>query len=181
MTKLKTTAAVTIAVVSIIAAGCGGGKSNDKTAVARPSANPPLYRQTHYDVETNWPQDASDRKVGHYLESVWHDPANLSSKLVIDSRASDGTAPPLAAAELAQIQANQLPEYHERSFKKVTIGGHPAIHWAFDVAGEGYIEYFFAECGTSIFLHGSTSLVSYEPFARFYGIAASSVKILCEG
>ena len=148
--------------------------------LTRPSATPPIYHLTDYDVETTWEQDASERKVGRYLENTWHDPAAVSSLLVIDSQASDDTVPPLAAAELARIQTGRLSAYHERSFKKVKVGGHPAVRWAFDVASEGYIEFFFAKCGTSISLHGSTTLPSFENFADYYRVVASRVKVVCD-
>lgn len=148
--------------------------------MTRPSSTSPLRHLTDYDVETTWEQDVSERKVGRYLENVWHDPAAVHSLLVIDSQASNNALPLLAAAELARVQAGWLSKYHERSFKKVEVGGHPAVRWAFSVADKGYIEYFFAKCGTSIALHGSTALITFKNFADYYRVAASRVKVACD-
>jgi hypothetical protein len=174
---------ITIAVLALalVAAlsGCGG-TSAPETVLVHPSAKPPLYHLTRYDVETGWEHEGSDKRVGTYLESAWHDPASFSSKLLIDSRAAAGTAPPLAAAELARVQTNRLPGYRERSFKKVKIGGHPAIRWTFFSAGKDWIEYFFEKCGTSIVFRGSTSPIAFEPFSSFYAYVASKTKIRCD-
>lgn len=166
--------------LSLALDGCGGSDDGGQApATQRVSINENLFHQAQYDVETSWGQEASDKKVGHYLESVWYDPGSFSSKLVIDSRSSNNTAPPLAAAELARAQTNRMPEYHERSFGKVEVGGHPAIRWTYDVGGEGYVSYFFAECGISIFFHGSTSPIAFEPFAEAYHYVASKTKVFC--
>lgn len=193
--------AVIAGIVASALAGCGG--SSTETTATRSSApqrssaaqppssteaeaeippNPtaPLYHLTGYDVETTWQQDVSERKVGPSLENAWHDPAAVNALLVIDSRTSNGAAPPLAAAESARTQADPLPAYHERSFKKVKLGGHPAVRWAYRIAGEGYVEYFFAECGTSIHLHGSTALITFKNFADYYRGVASGIKVACE-
>ena len=160
--------------------GCGGGTSTPGTVLVHPSAKPPQYHQTRYDIETGWEQEESDKRVGTYLESIWHDPASASSKTIVDSRAAAGTAPPLAAAELARVQANRLPHYRDLGLKKIKLGGHPAIRWVFFGAGEYWIEYFFEECGTSIVFRGSTSPISLEDFSRYYGQIASGVKIRCD-
>ena len=98
---------------------------------------------------------------------------------MIDSRTSNGAVPPLAAAESARTQTGRLSAYHERSFKKVKVGGHPAVRWAYSLAGEGYVEYFFAQCGTSIHLHGSTALITFKNFADYYRVVASRIKTPC--
>lgn len=192
----RTAALAAIAAIATSAlAGCGG--SSTETTAARPSdaqspsstttetaipPNPtsPLYHLTGYDVETTWEQDVSERKVGRSLENAWHDPAAVNALLVIDSRTSDGAAAPLAAAESARTQASRLPAYHERSLKKVEVGGHPAVRWAYSLAGEGYVEYFFARCGTSIHLHGSTALITFKNFADYYRVVASRIKVPCK-
>ena len=187
-----------IAIVASVFAGCGDDGSSTETAavspnatpppssssteagtVTRPSSTSPFHHLTDYDVETTWEQDVSERKVGRYLENVWHDPAAVDSLLVIDSQASDNALSPLAAAELARVQTGWLSKYHERSFKKVKVGGHTAVRWTFSVADKGHIEYFFAKCGTSIALHGSTALITFKDFADYYRVAASRVKIAC--
>jgi hypothetical protein len=178
MIKLVRIAVAFSALLLIV--GCGGGGSSDATAESRPKSDPPLYHQKEYDAETGWEQDTSDRKVGSYLESVWHDPASFSSKLVIDSRPAEGAPPPLAAAELARVQVNWLRDYRERSFKRVKLGRQAAIRWAYDAAGEGHFAYFFEKCGTSIVIRGSTSPIAFEPFSEFYGVVASRVKPVCD-
>jgi hypothetical protein len=189
-------ALVAVAAIASALAGCGDGDSSTETTaehpsavppsssteagtVTRPSSTSPLYHLTDYDVETTWDQDASERKIGRYLENSWHDPAAVNALLVIDSQASNGAVSPLAAAELARIQTGRLSTYHERSFKKVKIGGHPAVRWAYSVADEGYIEYFFAQCGTSIHLHGSTALITFKDFADYYRGVTSGIKVAC--
>jgi hypothetical protein len=163
----------------LFAVGCGGGGSSDATAESRPKSEPPLYHLKEYDAETGWTLETSDEKVGDYLETTWHDPASLSSKLIIDSRPAAGAPPPMTAAELARAQANWLPKYQERSLKRVKLGKRSAVRLAFFAAGEDRIEYFFEECDTSIVFRGSTIPIAYVPFSRFYGIVASRVKAVC--
>jgi hypothetical protein len=180
MTNFKLIRVALVLLALVFVAGCGSDGSSDATAKSRPKSDPPLFHQAEYDVETTWPQTVSDRKIGSYLESVWRDPASFTTKLRIASRPAEGTAPPLAAVDLARIQLNWMPKYHERSFKKVKIGGHQAIRWTADAAGESRIEYFFEECGTSIVMRGSTTPIAYEPFSEFYGIVASRIKVVCD-
>jgi hypothetical protein len=165
----------------LLVAGCGDGGSSDATAESRPKSEPPLYHQKEYDVETGWTQGVSDRKVGSYLESIWHDPASYSSELTIDSRPAEGAPPPLIAAELARIQVNSLPKYRERTLKRVKLGKkRSAIRWVYYAAGEDRIAYFFEECGTSIIFRGSTTPIAFEPFSDFYGFIASHLKAVCD-
>ncbi|HEX4465187.1 MAG TPA: hypothetical protein VH042_11165 [Solirubrobacterales bacterium] len=163
----------------LFVAGCGGGESTGATAEKRPPSDPPLFHQKEYDVNTTWNQETSDRKVGSYLESVWHDPASFSSKTIIDSRPAAGAPPPMTAAELSRAQANWLPNYRERSLKRVKLGPRSMIRWAYFAAGRDRIEYFFEECGTSIMFRGSTIPLTFKPFSEFYGIIASRIKALC--
>jgi hypothetical protein len=168
------------AIAASVLTGCGGsGDQAEQSAVARPPSKPPLYHQKEYDAETGWTLEASDRKMGGYRETVWHDPASFSSKLIINSRPAEGAPPPMAAAELSRVQASWLPNYRERSLKKVKLGHRPAIRWAYHVADEDWIEYFFEECDTSFVFRGSTAPIAYEPFSEFYGVVASRVKALC--
>jgi hypothetical protein len=185
--KMRTTkqwkAFATLATLALALYGCGGSSDSEgsqASTVKRPSAEPPLYHQREYDAETSWDQERSDRHVGDYLESAWYDAAIPSSKMIIDSRPSEGAPPPMAAAELTRVQANWLPKYRERSFLKVKLGRQPAIRFAYDTAGESRIVYFFQHCGTSITFRGSTAPVAYEQFSEFYGQTASRVKVVCD-
>lgn len=169
-----------IVIMASILAGCGSGSSAEEGDAARPPSKPPLYHQAEYDAETGWTLETSDSKVGSYLETVWHDPASFSSKLIIDSRPAEGAPPPMTAAELSRAQATWLPKYRERSLKRVKLGKRSAIRWAYFAAGEDRITYFFEECDTSFIFRGSTVPIAFEPFSEFYGVVASRVKALCE-
>jgi hypothetical protein len=171
--------ALLVVAATSVFGSCGGGSSAGQSTAARPESKPPLYHQKEYDAETGWTLETSDKKVGSYLETVWHDPASFSSKLIIDSRPAAGAPPPMTAAELTRIQANWLPKYRERSLKRVKLGKRSAIRLAFFAANEDRIEYFFEECGTSIVFRGSTSPISYKPFSEFYGSVASRIKAVC--
>jgi hypothetical protein len=99
-------------------------------------------------------------------------------QLVISSRPTRGFVPPLAAAELSRTRASHLPKYREVSFKKVKID-HPAVRFVYEAGGEDYIEYFFAKCGTSIAMQGSTNPGSFKLFSWFYEKTATQVKPVC--
>jgi hypothetical protein len=170
---------VASAVLALLS-GCGdSGKAENTSEVERPSAKPPVYHLAEYDMETGWVKETLDEKVGSYLESVWHDPASFSSKLIIDSRPAAGAPPPMTAAELSRVQANWLPKYQERSLKRVKLGKRSAVRLVYFAAGEDRIAYFFEECGTSIMFRGSTTPIAFEPFSEFYGTVASRVKAVC--
>lgn len=173
--------ATVLAALALAISGCGGsgGEESKESSVKRPSAKPPVYHLAEYDMETGWTKETLDEKVGSYLQSVWHDPASFSSKLIIDSRPAAGAPPPMAAAELARVQANWLPKYRERSLKRVKLGKRSMIRLAYFAAGEDRIEYFFEECDTSIVFRGSTAPIAYEPFSEFYGVVVSRVKAVC--
>jgi hypothetical protein len=170
-----------VALASIVLAGCGGSSSaKPEDTVKRPSANPPAFHQTEYDTETTWEQKVSDAKVGGYLQSVWTDPGGPEFKLVIDSRPSEGEDSPLAAAELARTKASGMTGYHERMFKKTTFfGGPTGIYYAYNVGEEFVIGIFLAECGTSVYLHGTAPPTAVSDFSYFYKTVASRVKPVC--
>jgi hypothetical protein len=184
---------VIMAAIAAALSGCGSSSKAETTSeVERPSAHkppasngnrasagPPIFHQAEYDLETEWIQDTSDHRAGRYLKSAWHDPCCPRYKLVISSRPSRNFAPPLAAAELSRKQARHLRKYREVSFKKVKIG-HPAVRFVYYAGGDDYIEYFFAKCGTSIALQGSTNPGSFKLFSWFYENTASQVKPVCD-
>lgn len=179
---LKAAIAVALALAALALAACGGGDGGaeaETQAVDRPSAEPPDFHLTEYDVNTTWEQESADKRVGDYLESVWRDPAAPTYKVIIDSRPAEGAPPPMAAAELSRLQAKWLSDYRERSLKRVKLGRRPAVRFAFFAAGRDWIEYYLEECGVSIVFRGSTAPAAYEPFSEFYGVVASRIKPLC--
>jgi hypothetical protein len=181
MIRLSFLALGLVAVACVISA-CGSDDSSKATAEARPKSTPPNFHQQLYDVElfNGWPQDENDKRVGSYLESAWHDPALLTTVIAIDARESDETGSPLAEAELARIQTNQLPDYRERGLKKIVLGGKPTVRWAFDVTGERRIDYFFEECGTDIVVRGTTPPGTFSSLSESFRSIASTIKVVCD-
>ena len=181
--NLKRYVALLLALTAIAAAlsGCGSsGEAETTSEVERPSADPPVYHQTAYDVETGWTLDTSDEKVGDYLHTVWHDFASEDFKLIIDSRPAEGASPPMTAAELSRVQASWLPKYKEISLRRVKLDQRPAVRFAYFAAGQERIEYFFEECGTSIIFRGSAEPAADNNFPYYYRSIASGVKLVCD-
>jgi hypothetical protein len=184
-----------MAAIAAAVNGCGdNGKAETTSEVDRASAHkppaasgdqadvgPPIFHQAEYDLETEWTRDTSDHRAGRYLKSVWHDPPAPSYKLVVSSRPSHNFARPLAAAELSRMKARHRRKYREIGFKQAKIGhpAVPAVRFAYYAGGEDYIEYFFAKCGTSIALQGSTTPSSFKLFSWFYENIASQIKPVC--
>lgn len=167
---------------ALVLSGCGGGRSDQATAEPRPKSVPPHFHQAHYDVRiyNGWPQYESDKRIGSYLESAWHDGGNAAVDILIDSRASDDTGSPIANAELARIQAEQLPSYRARDLKKIMIGTQPAVQLGFALPGKAYFDYFFERCGTSIIIRGWMPPSYFATYAESFREMASSIKVVCD-
>jgi hypothetical protein len=136
-------------------------------------------RPARYDIQINngWPQKENEKRVGGYLESAWHDP--VGPTIAIDSRL-DESGSPMANAELARLQAYQLPGYRERGLKRIKLGHQPAVQWAFDTSkDEGGAEFFFEKCGTSFIVRGSMGTTSFEAYADAFREMASTIKVNC--
>lgn len=161
-----------LALIAIGVAAALGFSSGDSRETSRPA---------RYDIEIHngWPQTEDEKHVGNYLESEWRNP--LGPVIAIDSQLSDEAGPPIANAELAQIQTYQLPGYRERGLKRIRLGGRPVVQWAFDIPkDESTIEFFFEECGTSFIVRASTTVSSFETYADAFREMASTIKIDCD-
>jgi hypothetical protein len=170
---------VAIAVAAVL---LSGGSDDDAPAVNPAITKQQNYHLAQYDagVSSGWPQDASDEHVGGYLESAWHDPASTEVTFVIDSRDAAEAGPPMAAAELSRALAQYLPDYSERGMKWIRLGGRPAVRWAYNVAGEARLDYFFEECDTSLVVRGSTPPVAWEALAPFFRGMATVITANCD-
>lgn len=154
---------------ALLLTGCGGDEAK--------SAGPVGY---DVDIYNGWPQTADERKIGGYTESEWYDPANAQITIAIDSRSAQDAGTPGASAELARVQTSKLPGYRERGMKRMRVGGRQAIRWAFDVAGESHVEFFFEECGTSFVVRGTTIPVSFEALSESFYEMAATIKARCD-
>jgi hypothetical protein len=171
---------VLLAAVAVAVLLLAGGSGDEAPPVDPAIAAQQNYHQAQYDagVSVGWPQGVSDRRVGRYLESAWHDGPVIT--YFIDSRASDETSSPLANAELARMQARHLPGYRERGMREIVLWTHPSVRLAYDVAGEAYVEYFFEECDTSFVVRGSMPPESWPPITEFMRGQAETITATCD-
>jgi hypothetical protein len=169
LTRARSAALLTILALTgaFALAGCGGGSEG-------PSA-PAHY---HVKIYNGWPQETDEEQVGRYLENEWYDPADNEITITIDSRIADETGSPIANAELARIQTANLPHYRERGLKRIRLGGRPTVQWAYDLAGESRLAFFFEECGTDFLVRGRAFMV--EPYAGAFREMASTIKVACD-
>lgn len=176
------TAVALVAAIAVVAILLGGGSDGSSPAVDPAITKQQNYHQAQYaaGVSSGWPQDASDQHVGGYLESAWHDPASTETTFVIDSRDAGEAGPPMVSAELARLQTQHLPKYRERGRSWVRLRGQPAIRWAYDVAGEAHLDYFFEECDTSFVVRGTTPPVAWDALAPFFRGMATVITANCD-
>jgi hypothetical protein len=167
VTKFSSIGAAILLTLAVAAGGCGGSE-----AATRPA---------RYDItiHNGWPQTADEKSVGHFLESSWLDP--VGPIITVDSRLAEETGSPLANAEVAKLQTSQLPDYRERTFKKIKLGGRPTVQWGFDISKEeSRFELFFEECDTTFIVRGSMGTVGYEAFADSFREMAATLKADCD-
>lgn len=155
---------------ALLLTGCGGDE-------ATKSGEPAGY---DVDIYNGWPQTADERKVGQFVESEWYDPANAQITIAIDSRSVEDSGTPSASAELALVQTSKLPGYRERGMKRIRLSGRPTIRWAFDVAGESHVEFFFEECDTLFVVRGTTIPVAFEGLSESFHNMALTIKAKCD-
>jgi hypothetical protein len=167
VTKFFSLGAVILLTLALSVGGCGGSEA---------ATGPARYEVT---INNGWPQTADEIRVGHFLESAWRDP--VGPIITIDSRLAEETGSPLANAELAKVQTSQLPDYRERVFKKIKLGGRPTWQWGFDISKEeSRFELFFEECDTAFIVRGSMGTVGYEAFADSFREMTSTLKGDCD-
>jgi hypothetical protein len=155
--------------------------SDDPTLGDRPSWVAHNRHQAQYTagIASAWPQYESDKPVGAYLESAWHDPETWQTTFEVDSRHSDKTGSPMATAQLARVEARQVPSFRERGLEGVRLRGHPAVRWTYDIAGKPHVSYFFEECGTSIVTRGSSPPKTLGNFTEDFRGMSFSIEVRC--
>ena len=172
--------AVVLAVIAV-AAVLLGDDSNDLPHVNPRIAEHQNYHQVQYDaaIVNSWAPEKSDRRVGAYLESSWHYPADRAAAFTVSSRTADETDSLAAAADLARIQTRKLPDYREHGLKEVALRGIPAVRWSFDLAGAVYVEYFFEECDIDFVVSGMAPTDIWNELASFFHEMATEVTAKC--
>jgi len=147
-----------------------------------PSQAPPDIHQAQYDasISSSWPQYRDDKPVGAYLESAWHDPATWATAFMVDSRHSDTAGSPMAAAQLARLEARQEPSFKERDLEVVKLRGLPTVRWTYAVGGKPYVNYFFEECGTHFVTTGWSPAGTRGNFTEDFYYMTSSVEATCD-
>ena len=172
---------VLLAAVAVVALALSGGSDDSSAPRKIPAKVPPNVHQTQYDISvfSSWPQYKDDKPVGAYLESAWHDPATWATAFMVDSRHSDKVGSPMAAAQLARLEARQEPSFKERGLEVVRLRGLPTVRWTYDVGGKPHVSYFFEECGTHFVTAGWSPPGTLGNFTEDFYFMTTSVEATC--
>ena len=172
---------VVLAGIAVVALALSSGSDDSPTPAKTPSQVPPNRHQAQYDanIQSSWPQYKSDKPVGAYLESAWHDPASWATVFMVDSRHSDKAGSPMAAAQLARLEARQEPSFKERDLEMVKMRGLPIVRWTYAVGGKPYVNYFFEECGTHFVTTGWSPAGTRGNFTEDFYYMTNSVEATC--
>ena len=173
--------------VALSISGCGSASSNapsppEPKAVRQNLGGLPLFHQADYDIEIyrGWTREKNDEKAGPYLESAWNDPASDEIILFVDSRAGVEDGSSRREAERAREKASRSPDYHERSFDSVGLGGHRAIRWVFREGHTRWLEFFFDQCGIGIVTRGTAIPTSFGTLGESFQEMSSSIGVHCQ-
>ncbi|MGH3429465.1 MAG: hypothetical protein ACRDQZ_18175, partial [Mycobacteriales bacterium] len=160
----------------------GSNPVGSETPEASASSAQSTYSQSLYVVEipAEWVQETSDEPSGSYVESVWRDPADSNTAILIDAETPAPRVPPLSSAESVRAQTSQSSGYRELAFEPTTLAGLPAARWVFEVSGDRRVDYFVNRCNVGIAVLGSTSPATFGALAETFHEAASSVTVPCE-
>jgi hypothetical protein len=154
----------------------------DAPAEASSSSASTTYSQSLYSVEipSEWVQETSDEPNGRYVESVWRNPAEPNTAILIDAESPAPSVAPIVSAESVRAQTSQSSGYSELAFEPTTLAGLPAARWVFDVPGDRRVDYFTNICDAGIAVLGSTTPSIFGSLAPTFHEAASSVTVPCE-
>jgi hypothetical protein len=169
-------------------AGTAGASSSEPAAsaeapaTASSSSAKTSYSQSLYTVEipSGWAQETSDEPNGRYVESVWRNPAEPNTAILIDAESPAPSVPPIVSAESVRAQTSQSSGYGELAFEPTTLSGLPAARWVFDVSGDRRVDYFTNICDVGVAVLGSTTPAIFGSLAPTFHEAASSVTVPCE-
>ena len=140
------------------------------------------FSQNLYSVEvpTGWVQESSDEPNSTYYESVWRNPAEENTSILVDAQTPSPGVPPIVSAEEVRAQTSQSSGYRELAFESTTVAGSPAARWVFEVSGDRRVDYFVNSCTVGLAILGSTYPSSFGAMAPTFHHAANSIVTYCE-
>jgi hypothetical protein len=140
------------------------------------------FSQSLYSVEvpTGWVQESSDEPNSTYYESVWRDPGEENTSILVDAQTPAPGVPPIVSAEEVRAQTSQSSGYRELAFESTVVAGSPAARWVFEVSGDRRVDYFINSCTVGLAVLGSTYPSSFGAMAPTFHRAANSVVTNCE-
>jgi serine/threonine protein kinase len=159
-------------------------ESASEEASAGGSTNPSevSYSQSLYSVEipSEWVQETSDEPRGSYVESVWRNPSEPNTAILIDAESPAPSVPPIASAESVRAQTSQSSAYRELAFEATALNSEPAARWVFEVSDDRRVDYFVNLCNVGVAVLGSTTPSIFGSLAPAFHEAATSIIVPCE-
>lgn len=161
---------------ALIFPGCGGSSNTSES-------DPPVrrtYSQALYSVEVprRWVLKTNDEPTRGHLESIWRDPADPHTSILIEGVVPD-LGSPMSRARSVRARASRASGYREIAFEPISLAGKPAARWVFAVPGHRRVDYFFSQCEVAVTVLGSSSPADFESLTKTFRQTASSVAVRC--
>jgi hypothetical protein len=133
------------------------------------------------DIPSGWTQEKDDQQIGNRLESIWRNPSDSNTAILIDATTPASGETPIGNAASVRADTSKTPGYREISFGPATVGPWQAAKWVFQVSGDQRVDYFAGRCNTDVALLGSTSPDTFTTWSPVFRHAMSSLRTTCAG
>jgi serine/threonine protein kinase len=161
------------------AAKSGSGEVATTTSAPRTSYSSQSQALYTVDIPSGWTQEKDDQQIGDRLESIWRDPSDSNTAILIDAMTPASGQTPIGNAASVRADTSKTPGYQEVSFGPATVGPWDAAKWVFEVSGDERVDYFLGRCNTDVALLGSTSPGTFSTWSPVFRHAVGSVRANC--
>jgi Double-GTPase 2 len=154
--------------------------STPSTPPARP-AGTRSFRREAFSIALPAHWRPRDRDVEHdgYVESTWHPRGHPEAAFLVDDTIGSTSSARDSANQVRRL-FRRVSDYRLVSFAPVTLGGHSAWAWVFDLGAKRKVDYFIHACDTGYAMLGEVPRTDFERYRDAFQQAASALTPVCE-
>jgi serine/threonine protein kinase len=153
----------------------GGSRFSDRPAPAAPrlvAARTDVFRAS---VPAGWSRSDEDR--GRLQRTVWRDPRDSATSVLIDAIPGVRSTAEGRAASVRGGGTFQTG-YRELAFRPITLAGRPGFEWQYQAGGRQKVDYFLNDCEDGFAVLGNTSPGKFASLAATFRQVAESLRSL---